>query len=127
MNSMKSSSQQICFAEAKTTSGTRSEDPEGQEATLNALCPNDSELWSFASEEETYNLIFELPVYEFQNLRVQDVPVELQPNYKIRDQLTTDSDGFLVCKDVFVVPKALVQTYSKMSLSLTSFSRLLIS
>jgi hypothetical protein len=34
----------IYFAEANTTSGIQSEDPEGQEASLNAFCPADWEI-----------------------------------------------------------------------------------
>jgi hypothetical protein len=57
----------LCFAEANTTLGTQSENPEGQEASLNALCPADRnitddclcELQSFTSEDATFKLVVE--------------------------------------------------------------------
>jgi hypothetical protein len=107
-------------------SGTQYEDPEDQEASLNVLCLDDQdiindclcELWSFASKDKKYKLIVIHTVYGFPNLKAQDVPVQLHPYYKVRDELTTDSDGFLVHNNAFVVRKALVQTYLKRLLSM---------
>ena len=96
------------------------------EASLNVLCPADRditddrlrELRSFASDDATYKMVVEFTTRGFPNLQAQDIPVELQPFYKVREELTTDSDGFLVRNDAFVVPQALVPTYLKRLLSM---------
>ena len=116
----------FCFTEASLTSAVGPVHSEDPCASLNAMCPADRditddrlrELRSFASDDPTYKLVTELVIKGFPNLEARDVPEELRPYYKIHQELSVDSDGFLVRNDAFVVPHALVQTYLKRLLSM---------
>ena len=98
----------------------------GSTVSVNSLCPADRditddrlrELRSFSSDDPTYQRVVKCVIEGFPNLEARDVPVELQPYFKVQLELSIDSDGFLVRNDAFVVPKALVKTYLQRLLSM---------
>jgi hypothetical protein len=116
----------ICFAKACSSSKTTLSQDGSPEAALNYLCPADRnitndrlrELKSFASEDATYKQVVNHTIRGFPNLQAHDIPVKLQPYFKVQGKLTTDWDGFLVRNDAFVVPHALVPRYLKRLLSM---------
>ena len=116
----------LCFFEAITPSVVLPSDSEGSGACVNALCPADRditddrlrELRSFSSDDPVYMQITRHVIEGFPNLEAGAVPEDIQPYYRIREELSLDSDGFLVRNDAFVVPKALVPTYLKRLLAM---------
>jgi hypothetical protein len=116
----------LCFTRASLLSKTAPSQDGSPEASLNALCPADRditddrlrELKSFASEDATYLQVADHVTPGFPNLQTHDIPVKLQPYFKVQHELTTDSDGFLVRNDAFLVLQALVPTYIKHLLSM---------
>ena len=69
------------------------------------------ELKSFASEDDTYVLVSQLATKGFPNVPFEEIPENLKPFYKVYQELTVDSDGFLCRNDALVVPHTLVKTY----------------
>ena len=88
-------------------------------ATINSLQPADRditderlrELRLYASKDETYKLISELTIRGFSDTPKHNQTEELKQYFKVRDDFTIDSDGFLCKGAQFVVPQKLVQTY----------------
>ena len=69
------------------------------------------ELRLYASEDETYKLVLELTTTGFPDTPKHEQSEEIQQYFKVRDDFTIDSDGFLCKQGQLVVPKALVKTY----------------
>lgn len=95
-------------------------------STISALHPSDRdvtddrlrELMKFAREDEIYQVILQFVTKGFPNLKSEDMDEELRPYYRVREDLYSDSDGFLCRNGSFVVPKGLVKTYMERLLSM---------
>ena len=88
-------------------------------ATINSLQPADREITDdrlrelrlYASEDPTYQLIMELTTKGFPDTPKNEQTEEMIQYFKVRDDFSIDSDGFLCKGGQFVVPKKLVKTY----------------
>ena len=88
-------------------------------AFTNSLQPADRDLTDdrlrelrlHASEDETYNQIMRFTAKGFPNTPTEEIPEKWRPFFKIREDLTIDSDGFLCRNGQFIVPESLIQTY----------------